>query len=118
MESIIIPIFGDRVSPRIEYANHFLLVKTKNHSIVSQENISIITDSPLERMQNIIKLKPDLIICNGVSESFKLILVQNSIHVVSWIRGSVNDVLNNYLNREYSKKTGIKEEKLFDSRQT
>lgn len=102
MNSIIIPIFENRVSPRIEYANNFLLVKTENSSIVSKEMISIIADNPIERMHNLIKLKPDLIICNGLAESFKQFLSQNKINVKSRVQGEIIDVLNKYLNKEYS----------------
>lgn len=97
METVVIPHFGNRVSPRLDYAEDFKLLTIENHRIQKEESIKIITKSRLERINRIIRLNPNLVICNGLTERCYVELTKSKIRVIPWMQGEVEEVLENYL---------------------
>lgn len=96
METIIIPIFENRISPRIDYAQHFQLLTHEHGKIQKRESIRIITKNRLERINRIISMKPDVIICNGLTERCYVELIKSKIRVIPWIQGEIEETLQNY----------------------
>ncbi len=97
METIIIPIFGNRISPRLDYAEHFQFLTIENREVKQQESIKIITNNRLERINRLIRLKPDLIICNGLTERCYIELSKSKIRIIPWIQGDVDKSVKDYL---------------------
>ena len=62
-----------------------------------KETIKIIAHSNLERINLIIGLKPDIVICDGISDLTYNKLTENNIEVKPWIHGTIGEVLRNYL---------------------
>ncbi|MDA3859895.1 MAG: hypothetical protein PF445_01595 [Melioribacteraceae bacterium] len=96
IETIIIPVFEERISPRLDYAQHFNLLSHENGKIQKKESIKIITNNRLERINRLIRMKPDLIICNGLTERCYVELTKSKIRVIPWIQGEVDETLQNY----------------------
>ncbi len=96
IETIIIPVFRNRVSPRLDYAEHFQLLTVENRKIQKEESIKIITRNRLERINRIIRLKPDMIICNGLTERCYVELTKSKIGVIPWIKGDIDEAVENY----------------------
>jgi predicted Fe-Mo cluster-binding NifX family protein len=96
METIIIPLFENRISPRLDYAQHFQLLTHEHGKIQKEESIKIITKNRLERINRIIRLKPDIIICNGLTERCYVELTKSKISVIPWIQGELEETLQNY----------------------
>jgi predicted Fe-Mo cluster-binding NifX family protein len=96
METLIIPLFGSRISPRLDYAEHFQLLSIENRKIVKQESIKIITNNRLERINRIIRMKPDIVICNGLTERCYIELTKSNIKIIPWIQGEIEEALQNY----------------------
>ncbi|MCB0743991.1 MAG: hypothetical protein KDC52_18335 [Ignavibacteriae bacterium] len=97
MMLIAIPNFGNRISPRFEYAESLQLISVEKDKIIKRETIKLIVHSNLERMNIIIGLKPDLIICDGITElSFEKI-VESKIEIISWVNGTIEDILEKHL---------------------
>ncbi len=69
MKLLAIPNFGDRISPRIDYAETLQLITVEDKKILQKDTIKIIAHSNLERINQIIRLKPDVVICDGISKS-------------------------------------------------
>ena len=108
METIIIPLFENRISPRLDYAQHFQLLTHEHGKIQKQESIKIITNNRLERINRIIRLKPDTIICNGLTERCYVELTKSKIRVIPWIQGEIEETLQKYFSgyiRESGKHT-------------
>ena len=63
---IAIPLFGTRVSPRMEYAQEILLVDQENPGEISKERIPIGHWHPLERSDRLVGLGVDVLICGGI----------------------------------------------------
>ena len=96
IETIIIPLFENRISPRLDYAQHFKLLTHEHGKIQKEEHIKIITKNRLERINRIIRLKPDIIICNGLTERCYVELTKSKICVIPWIQGELEETLQNY----------------------
>ncbi len=94
---IAIPIFGERVSPRLDLTENLKLFTIKDTTILKSEIIRLISHNKLERINMIIDLNPDLIICNGLSEIFQKEIEKNNIKLIPWTHGEVDEVLQKYL---------------------
>lgn len=95
--TIAIPIFGKRISPRLDLAENLKLFYVKGNKILKSEVIRLISHNKLEKINMVIGLNPDVIICNGLSEIFEKEIEKNNIKLISWIHGEVSEVLNKYL---------------------
>lgn len=100
MKLLAIPNFGERVSPRIDYAETLQLINIEGRKIVQKETIKIIAQSNLERINQIIRLKPDVIICDGISNLLYEKLIENNIDLIPWIHGRISDIVEKYLTGE------------------
>ncbi len=96
MKLLAIPKFGERISPRLDYAESLLLVTVESNTIIKKENIKIIAHSNLERINLIIRLAPDIVICDGISDLTHTKLLEKNIKVIPWIHGTIKEVLKNY----------------------
>lgn len=97
---IAIPNFGERVSPRFDCAESFQLINIEDKRIIKTETIRIIVHSNLERLNFILRLNPDLIICDGISELSHEKISEEKIKIISWINGTIDEVLKRFLKSE------------------
>jgi len=103
MKLLAIPNFGDRISPRLDYSGSLQLISIEGKKEISRETVKMVCHTNLERLNLIIGLKPDIIICNGISDLLLNELELNNIDVLPWIHGEVNEVINNYLKDNIAK---------------
>lgn len=94
---IAIPNFGNRISPRFDYAESLQLITLTNNKLIKRETIKLITHNNLERLNIIIGLKPELIICDGISELSYEKIIEQRIKIISWVNGLIEEVLEKYL---------------------
>ena len=59
MKIIIIPNFGTRISPRLDFAESLNLYKIKNGKVIESEVIKFIAHNRLERINMLVELNPD-----------------------------------------------------------
>lgn len=93
MNRLLVPVFNDRISSRIDCTECFKLVKIENNEVESVEQLKIVAKNQIEKLNSIVSLKPDVVICNGLTEYYANELSKNNIKVISWIRGDFNDVV-------------------------
>lgn len=111
MQKIVIPVFQNRISPRLDYAESFLITKIKGRKTVSKETIKLLTKNRLQKLNTLIDLKPDLIICDGLTDVYAEKLKRKNIRVISWIQGNADEVLTKYMRRRLSRKKQKKKQK-------
>jgi len=104
LKTIIIPFFGTRISPRLDYSESLQLIRIDKNKIESRDTIKIITDNRLERINRLIKLKPDVIICDGLTEMCHAELIKYDIKIIPWVHGEIEDILNRFLKGTLIKK--------------
>ena len=106
---LAIPNFGKRISPRIDFAESLQLFSIEENNIMQVETIKVLVHSILDRINFIVRLKPDVVICDGISNLVYEKLIENNIKVIPWIHGTVEEVIEKYLtgtleNTEINKK--------------
>lgn len=104
MEKILIPYFLNHVSPRIEYAETFMVVLTQGREIIKKEFYKIVGDNLLEKIHTIKKINPDVIICNGISQTAFEKFKHDKIKIIPWQDGTIDRLLNDYLNQKIENK--------------
>ena len=97
MKIIIIPNFGTRISPRLDFAESLNLFKVKSGKVMEIEIIKFIAHNRLERINMLVGLKPDIIICDGISQITRDKLTQENIIVIPWIHGEIREVIDMFL---------------------
>ena len=102
MKIVAVPIFGTRISSRLDCADNLMLYTTSGLNIQDREKIRLVSNNALDKIQIISSVKPDVIICDGITEMYKNQLEERKIKVIPWIRGEVEEILVQYLKGELS----------------
>jgi len=97
MKTIAIPLFGSRVSPRFDCAQNFMLVTIKNGEMEKGDTVVLVQTNPLEKINTLIRLGVDVIICGGVSKFYEQLLEGEGVQLISGVRGEVNDILAQFM---------------------
>ena len=97
METIAIPIFGNRISPRLDYTESIQLITIEKGVIKDREILKLLSLSRFEKLNMIVRIHPDVIICDGVSDLSYEKLIANNIKVFPWIHGEIDTILKMYL---------------------
>lgn len=100
METIAIPIFGIRISPRLDYTESIQLISIENSIIKDREILKLHSLSRFEKINMLIRIHPDIIICDGVSDLSYEKLITSKIKVFPWIHGEVDKILKKYMDGE------------------
>ena len=97
MKLLAIPNFGERISPRLDYAESLQLITIEKNKIIKRETVKLLVHSNLEKLNIITRLNPSILICDGISDLSKERLNENNIKVISWVHGEIDEILQRYL---------------------
>lgn len=98
MRVILIPVFNNRISTRLDCTECFKIIKIDSNEIKSIDELKITTNNQFDRMNNILSIHPDTIICNGLTEYDENIFNKNHIQVFPWVHGEFNKVVDEFIN--------------------
>ncbi|MBL1213363.1 MAG: NifB/NifX family molybdenum-iron cluster-binding protein [Ignavibacteriae bacterium] len=108
MKKIIIPAFGSRISPRLDFAKYIHIIEVDGKKIIKRDLIQIITQNRLNRIQQLIKLSPDVIICDGLTEMCLNEFKKAKVEVVPWVNGEIEEIIKMYLEGKLESRLKIK----------
>jgi predicted Fe-Mo cluster-binding NifX family protein len=96
---IAIPIFGTRISPRLDCAKKILLIKIeeKDRKVLSFEEKEFRTVEAGENTDFYILNEIDTMICGGISIEMQAFLVKHEIRVISWVTGEAKKALDLFI---------------------
>jgi len=97
IKKVALSVFRNRISSRLDSANKVLILTIENEKINKREPVSINTSNPLDKMHQIIQLKPDVLICGGITQLYESKLKDSNIKVIPWVKGNTQDILNQFL---------------------
>lgn len=97
MMTIAITVFGTRVSSRLDCSEGVLLVTVADSVVTKREHVRLVPTSPLEKINTLLQLGIDVLICGGVPEIYANKLGDSGVRVLSWVRGEAEDVLSQFL---------------------
>lgn len=106
MKTILIPVFNKRISARLDCAEYLEVVKINNDIIQGTEKVKISANNQFEKLNLILSMKPDTIICNGLTDFYKNEFLKNKIKVIPWVHGQFEDVIQRFINGNLVGKVG------------
>ncbi|MCB9259937.1 MAG: hypothetical protein H6612_11365 [Ignavibacteriales bacterium] len=104
MKTILIPVFENRISSRLDCTENFQIIKTEEKNITKSEIIKIVAKNPIEKLNAIKSLNPSTIICNGLTDFYKEELIKNNIEIIAWIHGNIDEIIYSFLNGKLKSK--------------
>ncbi|MFC1562872.1 NifB/NifX family molybdenum-iron cluster-binding protein [candidate division KSB1 bacterium] len=97
---IAVPIYENRISPRFDCANKFLVVSVDNGEIVDKDNLVLSSINPIHRVNELVNFNIDTLICGAINEFTYGMISSKGIDVIPWVTGDVAEVLDLFLNGE------------------
>jgi predicted Fe-Mo cluster-binding NifX family protein len=88
-----IPRMGERVAPCLEYCATMAIFTVDDRQIVEQVDFPLRSRDPFDRVRLLRDQHVDTIICGGIQGIYEDALRASGIHVLSWVSGSVEDLL-------------------------
>ena len=102
MKTIAIPVYGNRISNRLDCSTNVLLVLVENGRISEHATYHWASVKPLEKIEMLLDLGVDVLICDGITAFDANQLRSKPIQVIPWIRGEVDKVLKKYLEGQFT----------------
>ena len=97
MKTIALSTFRNRISSRLDSADEILILTLEKNQVKNSKTIRIIPSSPLDKIQQIIELNPDVLICGGLTQSCDRKLQNTQITIIPWTKGNAEDVFKQFL---------------------
>ncbi|MDY6973605.1 MAG: NifB/NifX family molybdenum-iron cluster-binding protein [Thermodesulfobacteriota bacterium] len=95
---IAIPVWEGKVSPVFDTASRLLVFQVEDKKETSRFETYLNEQDLAKRRVRIQDLGVDTLICGAISRHFRRMIMASGINVISWISGSLEDVLDAYLN--------------------
>jgi predicted Fe-Mo cluster-binding NifX family protein len=96
-KTIAIPVFGTRVSSRLDCSDSVLIVAIDAGTVLRRYEMRWTGASVPERIHRLVLEGVCILICGGLSSTCAHLLKENSIQVIPWVRGNVEEVLLEFL---------------------
>ena len=91
IRKIAIPIFGNRVSSRLDCSESFLLIAIDDGRIIERREMRWTSASILERRHLLLEEGVGILICGGLTETCAQLLRDSNIEVITCILGEVEE---------------------------
>jgi len=105
MKTIAMSVFGNRISSRLDVSEKLMIVNVENNSVKNRKIFHLDNEDTFKKLDTLIQLKPDVLICGGLTNLCKKKLSNNKIKVIPWVQGNTEEVLNLYLHGTLTEKT-------------
>jgi predicted Fe-Mo cluster-binding NifX family protein len=93
---VAIPRMGEYVAPCFEYSATIAIFTIEN-GVTDQIDFALRSRDPFDRVRLLRDQEVDTIICGGVQENYADSVRGSGIRVISWVSGSVDELLELYL---------------------
>ena len=90
---LALPVFGTRVSPRFDCAPEILVLEETEKGGGRETRFKTDTWSERERIEKLLDLGVETVICGGLDVVSARELQENAIKVYPWVTGDVKDVI-------------------------
>jgi predicted Fe-Mo cluster-binding NifX family protein len=94
---LAIPVWGDRVSPVLDVAQHLLVVEVEGGTETLRHTETICDATLAQRTRLLVNLGIDAVICGAISRPLEEMMFSSGIEIVPHICGRVEEVLGVYL---------------------
>ncbi len=84
---------GDSIAPRFEHSATITIYTIRNRAIVDQVDYTLQSKEAFDRIRLLRDQGVESVICGGVQTAVENILEANGIKSISWVSGSVDELL-------------------------
>ena len=99
---IAIPVWRDAVSTVFDFSAQLLLVELNGNQEVGRTEVALGPEHPEKRVQELGRLRVDVLICGAVSRPLAELMKGYGIGIIPFTRGNVDDVISAYLAHQLS----------------
>ena len=100
---IAIPIYNGHVSNVFDFSHRLLLVEIESGKEVNRSEVALENQSLPQRVGKLKSLEVDVLVCGAISRVLANMVTTSGIQVLPYVTGSINDVLQAYLNGQLVK---------------
>ncbi|MFH1530167.1 MAG: NifB/NifX family molybdenum-iron cluster-binding protein [Pseudomonadota bacterium] len=97
---VAIPHFGDSVAPCFEYTAAITIFRIEDGKVADQTDFSLQSQRAFDRVRLLRDQGVDTLICGGVQGRFEDLIRANGIQTISWVYGTVEDLLDLFVRGE------------------
>jgi predicted Fe-Mo cluster-binding NifX family protein len=97
---VAIPRFEEMVAPCYEYSATIAIFTLEQGEVASQVDFRLESRNVFDRLRLLRDQQVDVLICGGVQNTFEDMVKANGVHVISWVSGGVEKLLEQYLRGE------------------
>ena len=94
---VAIPRFREEVAPCFEYSGNIAIFTIRGRKVVAQKGFPLQSREVLDRFRLLRDQQVKTLICGGVQEFVEDLLRANGIQVISWVTGSVEGLLDRFV---------------------
>ena len=94
---IAMAVYGDYTSNVFDFAHRLLLVDIENGKEANRSEVALKSQLLPQRTGQLKDLGIDVLICGAISRSLANMVITSGIHVLPYVTGSIDDVLQAYL---------------------
>jgi predicted Fe-Mo cluster-binding NifX family protein len=94
---VAIPRFEEEVAPCFEYSANIAIFTIRGRKVVAQKGFPLQSRDAFDRFRLLRDQQVKTLICGGVQDFFEDLLRANGIHVISWVTGSVDELLDLFI---------------------
>ena len=102
MIKVAIPIFLDRISPRLDCARRMLILHIEKNQLVEKKELDISHWPPDEKIIHLKQMGVDQLICGGIRIGDKNGCRHFGIQVTSSFYGEVKPIIENIINGKFN----------------
>ena len=97
---VAIPRMGETVAPCFEYCATMAIFTVSETGGVEQVDFPLRSREPFDRVRLLKDQQVDTVICGGMQAFYEDLLKASGFEVVSWVSGSIDQLLASYLRGE------------------
>ncbi len=90
---VAVPRVGDSIAPRFEHSATITIYTIQNRKIVDHVDYTLQSKVAFDRIRLLREQGVEALICGGVQTACESILEANGIQAISWVSGSVSELL-------------------------
>jgi predicted Fe-Mo cluster-binding NifX family protein len=90
---VAIPAFGERISPRFDWAPAFLILTVESGSVGDRKALSASGWAPHERISRLLQLGVERVVCGGIDRWSAESLQSAGVSIRAQVVGEIEEVL-------------------------
>ena len=105
MNVVAIPLFGTRISSRLDCTEAILLVSHDKGRELERDVFVFTEESPIDKVNRLVKMGVTALICGGITNACDKMLRGSDINIFPWIQGEAEDILRQFLRGGFQQNT-------------